>query len=46
MAEFNKKYQYLENEIDIRTESLIVEIQNHREASRLKLENSKKEFQK
>jgi hypothetical protein len=46
MNEFNKKVETLENEMDIRVESLIAEIHNYRDDYRLRLNNSKTEFQK
>ena len=46
MNEFNKKVEELEIEMDIRVESLIMEIHKLRDDCRLKLENSKQEFQK
>jgi len=46
MNEFNKKVETLENEMDIRVESLIAEIHKYRDDYRLRLNNSKTEFQK
>ena len=46
MDEFNKKVESLENEMDIRVESLIAEIHKYRDDYRFRLNNSKTEFQK
>ncbi len=46
MSEFDKKVETLENEMDIRVESLITEIHKYRDDYRLSLNNSKTEFQK
>ena len=46
MKEFNRKVEDLENEMDIRVQSLIMEIHEYRDDCRLKLENSKQKFQK
>jgi hypothetical protein len=46
MGEFNKKVENLEHEMEIRVESLICDIQVYPEEYRLRLNNSKAEFQK
>ncbi len=40
------KIENIEYELDIRTESLIIEIQNYRDEYRLQLDKYKKDFEK
>ncbi len=40
------KIENIEYEMDIRTKSLIIEIQNYRDDSRLQLDKFKKDFEK
>ena len=44
--EFNLKIERIENEMDIRVESLIESIHKYREECKIKLETVKEEFQK
>jgi hypothetical protein len=46
MDEFNNKIEILKNEMDIRVESLIVQIHKYRDDYGLRLNHSKTEFQK
>ena len=46
MEEFNNKVEVIENEMDIRVQSLIMELHEYRDGCRRMLENSKEEFQK
>ena len=46
MKELNEKITLIENEMDIRVESMIIELQNYRDALRLELVNVKESFNK